>query len=91
MPLKYSKNWIILRTAINTKARDKSIQEILYFVSFMKLRATEAAIICSTIEITRAISLIMAGPELSYKNINYPWVSGTGNKTKKISENDLLK
>jgi hypothetical protein len=55
----------------------------------MKLSATEAAIICSTIEITRAISLIIADQGLSYKNINYPWVSGTRHKTKKMRKNDL--
>jgi hypothetical protein len=44
---------------MNTNARDKNIQESLYLVSFIKLSAIEAAIICRMIEITRAISRIM--------------------------------
>jgi hypothetical protein len=44
-------------TAIKTKDRERSIQESRYLVSFMKPRATDAAMICSTIEIIRAINL----------------------------------
>jgi hypothetical protein len=58
--LKDSKSWMTLLTTINTNASESRIHEILYFVSFMNLRAIDAAMICSTIEIIRAISLTMA-------------------------------
>jgi hypothetical protein len=44
---------------MKTKERDSNIHESLYLVSFMNLNAIEAAIICKTIEIKRAISLTM--------------------------------
>ena len=50
---------MILRTAIKTKERESNIHESLYFVSFMNLNAIDAAMICKTIEIIRAISLTM--------------------------------
>jgi hypothetical protein len=39
---------------MNANDRESSIQESLYLVSLIKLRAKEAAIICSTIEIINA-------------------------------------
>jgi hypothetical protein len=43
--------------AMNTKESDSRIHESLYLVSFINLRAITAAIICSTIEMIRAMSL----------------------------------
>ncbi len=59
VPLKNSKSWIIFLTAMNTNESDRRIHDSLYFVSFMNLRAMEAAKICRTIDIIRATSLIM--------------------------------
>jgi hypothetical protein len=42
---------------MKTKERESNIHESLYLVSFMNLSAIEAAMICKTIEIKRAISL----------------------------------
>jgi hypothetical protein len=42
---------------MKTKERESNIQESLYLVSFMNLNAIDAAMICRTIEIIRAISL----------------------------------
>jgi hypothetical protein len=42
---------------MNTKDSDSKIHESLYLVSFMNPRAIDAAIICSIIEMIRAISL----------------------------------
>jgi hypothetical protein len=42
---------------MNTNERESNIQESLYLVSFMNLNAIDAAMICNTIEIMRAISL----------------------------------
>jgi hypothetical protein len=44
-------------TAINAKEIDSKIHDTLYLVSFMNLSAVDAAIIISTIEIIRAMSL----------------------------------
>jgi hypothetical protein len=45
--------------AIMANERERSIHDRRYFVSFMNLSAIEAAIICRTMEIIRAISLTM--------------------------------
>jgi hypothetical protein len=45
---------------MKTKERESNIHESLYLVSFMNPNATDAAMICKTIEIIRAISLTMA-------------------------------
>jgi hypothetical protein len=47
---------MILRTAMNVKARERRIHDSLYLVSFINLKAIEAAMICRTIEIIRAMS-----------------------------------
>jgi hypothetical protein len=44
---------------MNTKERESNIHESLYLVSFINLNAITAAIICSIIEMIRAISLTM--------------------------------
>jgi hypothetical protein len=51
---------MIPRTAMKTKERESKIHDNLYLVSFMNLNAIDAAMICKTIEIIRAISLTMA-------------------------------
>src|SRR5450759_518561 len=56
VPLKNSKNWIINLTAMNANVRESKIHDSLYFVSFINLKATTAAMICRTIEIISAIS-----------------------------------
>jgi hypothetical protein len=45
-----------VRIAIRTKDVERSIHESLYLVIFINLSAIEAAIICSAIEINRAMS-----------------------------------
>jgi hypothetical protein len=44
---------------MKTKERDNNIHDSLYLVSFMNLNAIEAAMICSTMDKIRAISLTM--------------------------------
>jgi hypothetical protein len=53
---------------MKTKERESNIHDSLYLVSFMNPNAIDAAMICKTIEIIRAISLTMDDQELSYKN-----------------------
>jgi hypothetical protein len=47
--------------------RESNIHEILYLVSFMNLNAIDAAMICKTIEIIRAMSLTIAMTLVLYK------------------------
>jgi hypothetical protein len=53
---------------MKAKESESRIHESLYLVSFMNLNAIDAAMICKTIEIMRAISLTMDVMLLSYKN-----------------------
>jgi hypothetical protein len=53
---------------MKTKDRDSNIHDNLYLVSFMNPNAIDAAMICRTIEIIRAISLTISMTLLSYKN-----------------------
>jgi len=60
---------------MKTNESERSIHESRYLVSLMKLRAKEAAIICSTIEIMRATSLTIMDELLYYKCKN---IHGSG-------------
>ena len=53
---------------MKTKDKERSIQETLYFVSFMNLRAIDAAMICKTIEITSATNFTMVKQAIPGKN-----------------------
>ena len=52
---------------MKTKESESNIQESLYFVSFMNLKAITAAMICRIIEINNAMSLIIE-EIVRYKN-----------------------
>jgi hypothetical protein len=58
---------MILRTAMNTKERESNIHESLYLVSFINLKAINAAMICKTIDMIRAMSLTIGGENFFQK------------------------